>query len=276
MRNAAGRRDGHTDGGRGPGHARGTPRGPRDGDTYTPAERAGKLTFMCGRFTQRFSWPEVRRFLDLGGPAAELTPRYNVAPGQAVAAVRPRDGENRLCALHWGLIPSWSRLPPARRPINARVETAADKPMFRGAFRARRCLIPADGFYEWARRDGAKQPHLIGRADGGLMAFAGLWERWRVPEAGVLPRFLAGAAPGDAVETCAILTAAATAAVAPVHHRMPLIVPPASFGPWLDGRAVPLEPPPDIELTLRPVGTRVNNPAHDDPRCIEPLSPIGA
>ena len=226
---------------------------------------------MCGRFTQRFSWPEVRRFLDLAGPAGELTPRYNVAPGQAVAAARSRDGENRLSALRWGLIPSWSRLPPARRPINARAETAAEKPMFRDAFRSRRCVIPADGFYEWARRGGVKQPYLIGRADGGLMAFAGLWERWRVPEAGALPKFLAGAAPGDAVETCAILTTAASAAVAAVHHRMPVIVPPSSFGPWLDGHDIPLKPASDIELTLQPVGAWVNSPAHDDPRCVELL-----
>lgn len=245
--------------------------GPRDGDTYTPGNRAVKLASMCGRFTQRFSWAEVRGFLDLAGPAVELTPRYNVTPGQAVAAARARDGENRLSALRWGLIPSWSRLPATRRPINARAETVAEKPMFRDAFRARRCLIPADGFYEWARRGGVNQPYLIARADGGLMAFAGLWERWRVPEVGALPKFLAGAAPGDAVETCAILTMIASAAVALVHDRMPVVVPPALFGAWLEGHDIPLDPASDIELTLRPVGTWVNSPAHDDPRCVEPL-----
>lgn len=228
---------------------------------------------MCGRFTQRFSWREVHDFLNLTGPAVELSPRYNVAPGQAVAAVLPRDGGRRLSMLRWGLIPPWSRL-PARRPINARAETAAERPMFRGAFRARRCLIPADGFYEWARRGGVKRPYLIQCADGGLMAFAGLWERWRAPEDAELPRSLAGAAPGDAIETCAILTTAASASVAPVHHRMPAILPREAFGPWLDNRAVELEPAAAVELALRPVGTRVNNSAHDDPRCVEPLEPV--
>ena len=230
---------------------------------------------MCGRFTQRFSWREVHRFLNLAGPELELTPRYNVAPGQAVAAVRALGGERRLSMLHWGLIPSWSRSPRTmRRPINARAETAAEKPMFRGAFRARRCLIPADGFYEWAREGPVKRPYLIGRADGGPMAFAGLWERWRVPEDAELPRSLAGLPPGEAVETCAILTTAASPAIVPVHHRMPAMLPPDAFGPWLDGGAVPLRPAADVELALRPVGTWVNNPAHDDPRCVEPLEPV--
>lgn len=229
---------------------------------------------MCSRFTQRFSWREVHSFLDVAGPAVELAPRYNAAPGQAAAAVRSDRGVRRLAMLRWGLIPSWSRHPPARRPINARAETAADKPMFRDAFRSRRCLIPVDGFYEWAARSGVKQPYLIGRADGGLMAFAGLWERWRIPADGPLPGFLSGAAPGDAVETFAILTATACAAIAPVHHRMPVILPPASFGPWLEGQAVALSGARGAELTLRPVGTRVNNPVHDDPRCIEPPTPL--
>ena len=145
--------------------------------------------------------------------------------------------------------------------------------MFRGAFRSRRCLVPADGFYEWAREGRLKQPYLIGRADGAPMAFAGLWERWRVPDNAALPGFLAGAAPGDLVDTCAILTTAASEAVAPVHHRMPAILAPEAFGPWLGGRPVPLEPASEVELTLRPVGTRVNSPAHDDPRCVEPAEP---
>ncbi len=126
--------------------------------------------------------------MGLSGPAAGLAPRYNVAPGQAVAAARADDrGRRQLHMLRWGLIPSWSRLPAGStwltgfRPINARLETAAAKPMFRSAFRTRRCLIPADGYYEWTGRSGSRQPYLISRADGGVMVFAGLWERWRVP-----------------------------------------------------------------------------------------------
>lgn len=215
------------------------------------------------------SWREVHGFMNLIGPPVDLTPRYNVAPGQPVATVRAQDGERRLSILRWGLIPSWSQLPAARRPINARAETAAEKPMFRSAFRARRCLIPADGFYEWAQRDGVKQPYFIARDDGGPMAFAGIWERWRVPEGEPLPRFLAGAAPGEAVETFAILTTEASAAMARIHHRMPAILSPESFDPWLDGQLVPLGPATTVELSLRPVSTWVNNPAHDDPRCVE-------
>ena len=231
---------------------------------------------MCGRFTQRFSRAQAQSFAGLAGPAVVLTPRYNVAPGQAVAAVRACGGERRLSMLRWGLIPAWSRLPAGGRgragprPINARAETAATKPMFREAFRARRCLIPADGFYEWAHRGGVKQPYLIEQADGGLMAFAGLRECWRVPEDAALPPSVAAAAPGETLETCAILTTAACAAMAPVHHRMPAVLPPEAFGPWLEGQDVPLGPASDVELTLRPVGRWVNNPAHEGPRCVEP------
>ena len=136
---------------------------------------------MCGRFTQGFSWQEVHRFLKLTGPALNLRPRYNVAPGQDVAAVRAQDGERRLPMLRWGLIPSLSRKPDIEyRVINARAETVAVKLGFRAAHR---CLIPADGFYEWARKGAARQPYLIGHGDGGTMAFAGLWERRCVPDA---------------------------------------------------------------------------------------------
>lgn len=228
---------------------------------------------MCGRFTQRFSWPEVRGYLNVSGPATELTRRYNVAPGQDVAVVRLQDGERRLSELNWGLIPSWSPRPQGRRPINARAETVAGKPMFRGAFRARRCLVPADGYYEWVRRGGFRQPHLITRGDGGPMAFAGLWESWRAPGDGVFPDSPTGAAPDDTMETFTILTTAATGTVASVHHRMPVILPPSFFGPWLEGRDVPLEPASGIELKLRPVSLRVNSATNDDPGCIEPPEP---
>lgn len=227
---------------------------------------------MCGRFTQRFSWREVHRFLNVTGPALNLRPRYNVAPGQDVAAVRAQDGERRLSMLRWGLIPAWSRTPDiAYRLINARAETVASKPAFRAAYRARRCLIPADGFYEWARQGTVRQPYLIGPEDGGTMAFAGLWERWRVPDGIALPRSLAALSPGEAVETCTILTTEANAAVAPVHARMPAILPPESFDAWLEGRTVALGPCPAQGIVVQAVSTWVNKPANDDPRCIEAL-----
>ena len=178
---------------------------------------------MCGRFTQRFSWRELHELLDLAGPAANLRPRYNVAPGQTVAAVREDGGARRLAMLRWGLIPAWARdARIAYRLINARSETAGEKPSFRAAMRARRCLIPADGFYEWTRRGKIRQPWLIAREDGTPFVFAGLWERWTVPRGAGLTGSLAELRPGEEVETCTILTAAANRALAPLHPRMPV------------------------------------------------------
>ena len=229
---------------------------------------------MCGRFTQRFSLREIQELLGLAGPAANLRPRYNVAPGQEVAAVRAEGGERRLAMLRWGLIPAWAKDPKiGYRTINARVETAAEKPSFRAAWRTRRCLIPADGFYEWARRGEGKQPWLFQPADGGAFAFAGLWERWTVRKGAPLPASMAELGPGDAVETCTILTTAANETVAPVHGRMPVILPWEAHGPWLAGEDVPLAPYPADAMTAHPVSTHVNRPANDDPRCVEPVTP---
>ena len=227
---------------------------------------------MCGRFTQRFSWRELQELLDLTGPAANLRPRYNVAPGQNVAAVRLVGGERRLAMLRWGLIPSWARdAGIAYKLINARSETAGEKPSFRAAMRARRCLIPADGFYEWTRRGKIRQPWLIEPGDGVPFAFAGLWERWAVPRGAALPGSLAEFRPGDAVETCTILTTAANEALAGLHHRMPVILSPGTFDAWLGGDAVALGPCPPDRTGARPVSTLVNKPANDDPRCVEPV-----
>ena len=144
---------------------------------------------MCGRFTQRFSWQQVHDYMNLLGPPVELRPRYNVAPGQDLAAIRAHPDGRRLSMLRWGLLPSWAKDPNiGYRMINARAETVAGKPAYRAAYQARRCLIPADGFYEWVRRGAVKQPFLIELGDGRLMGFAGLWERWRIPDNIVLPR----------------------------------------------------------------------------------------
>lgn len=211
--------------------------------------------------------------MNLAGPALNLRPRYNVAPGQNVAAVRTGEDGRRLSMLRWGLIPVWSREPnTGYRLINARAETVAVKPAFRAAYRARRCLIPADGFYEWARQGAAKRPYLIGRKDGGMMAFAGLWEHWFVPDAIALPRSLAELQPGDAVESCTILTTAANERLASLHHRMPVILAPESFDPWLDGQAVALDPYPAEEMTVQAVSDRVNKASNDDRRCVEPVA----
>ena len=228
---------------------------------------------MCGRFTQRLSWAELHELMDLIGAPLNLPPRYNVAPSQDVAVVRAAPDGRSLAMLRWGLIPAWARdAAIGHKLINARSETAAQKPSFRSAFRHRRCLIPADGFYEWRRSGGARQPWLFGLRDGAPMMFAGLWERWTVPEGAALTGSLAERSPGDAVETCTILTTAANGTVAPVHGRMPVILPPDAWDAWLAGGEVPLDPCPADAMTAWPVSTHVNRPANDDPRCIEPVS----
>jgi putative SOS response-associated peptidase YedK len=222
---------------------------------------------MCGRFTL-FEPDKIlsREFGVSGFPA--LSPRYNIAPSQPVAAVRAaRAGTGReLALLRWGLIPSWSKDPAiGNRLINARAETAREKPSFRNAFRRHRCLIPTNGFYEWQRQERGKQPYFVRRRDGRLFAFAGLWDRWESPDRSV-------------IETCTILTTAANAVLAPIHDRMPLILPPAEYARWLDpalldtdSLASLLVPFPPEEMLALPVSPRVNTPTVDDEKCIAPL-----
>ena len=220
---------------------------------------------MCGRFTQTFTWDQTDLFLDLAEPPLNLRPRYNVAPGQDAAVVRAdRDGRRRLSMLRWGLVPGWAEDPRSGpRPINARAETVRTKPTFRGAFAARRCLVPADGFYEWQREGTAKQLWLIGMKDGGPFVFAGVWERWS-----------GRGGKADTIETFAILTTAANEVLAPIHHRMPVILERQALRPWLANGETPFRPYPPEAMTARPVNTYVNRPEDDDPRCIEPLEPI--
>ena len=182
-------------------------------------------------------------------------------------------GGRRLSMLRWGLVPGWARDPRiGGRLVNARSETAAEKPAFRAAFRSRRCLVVADGFYEWAGRGRARQPWLFEIDGGALFAFAGLWERWTVPAGLALAPSLAHVQPGDAIETCTILTTAANSVVAPVHHRMPVILPPASFDAWLANESVPLAPCPADAMTARPVSSAVNGTLIDDATCVEPAT----
>jgi putative SOS response-associated peptidase YedK len=222
---------------------------------------------MCGRFTQAAPGEVVAELFRLPSVPA-LAPRYNIAPTQEVAAVRASArGDRELVALQWGLLPPWVReRSAAARMINARAETLADKPAFRTAFRLRRCLIVADGFYEWQRLGGRKQPHFIGFADGRPFGLAGVWERWTGEES----------AP---VESCAIVTTAANEVVAPLHDRMPVILDPGQFALWLDPE---LRDPEALQPLLRPhggaamraypVSALVNNPAHDLPACRKPLA----
>jgi len=198
----------------------------------------------------------------------ELSPRFNIAPTQAVAAVRARaDGGRELVALTWGLIPSWSKdRTIGSRMINARAETVGEKPAFRAALRARRCLVLADGFYEWQKLGTRKQPHHIRMRDGRPFAFAGLWERWTPAE-------------GDPVESCTIITTLPNEVVAPIHDRMPAILAPADLDRWLDpgardpaAVAALLRPYPAGDMTAYPVSLRVNSPGADDPSCVVPTN----
>ena len=156
--------------------------------------------------------------------------------------------------------------------IDARAETAAVKPAFRAAFSKRRCLVPADGFYEWRREGSVRQPWLIARRGGGPMAFAGLWEGWRVPEGAVLQGSLAERRPGDVIQTFTIRTTEANATMRAPHHRMPAILPAEAFGAWLTGEDVPLGPATEDWLSMHRVALRVKNPRNDDPECVLALA----
>jgi putative SOS response-associated peptidase YedK len=218
---------------------------------------------MCGRYTLRTTPAKLKQLFKLLTEPT-LFSRYNIAPSQPILAVRQRDGRREAVMLKWGLVPAWAKDPAiGNRMINARAETLADKPAFRQAFQSRRCLIPADGFYEWKKLDAKhKQPMLIRRRDGEPTTLAGLWERWE--KAGEEP-----------LETCTIITTTANAVTRPIHDRMPVVLEPKDFDDWLDP-ATPretleglLRPLPDDRLEAYPVSERVNSPAEDDPVCIE-------
>jgi len=236
---------------------------------------------VCGRFVSATSPEQVaERFHVDESRISDYSPDYNVAPRQGVFAVRervPREGADTepprryLDRLRWGLVPSWARDPAiGDRMINARAETIAAKPGYRRSFEKRRCIIPADGFYEWHAREGrGKQPVYIRRRDGELLAFAGLWSAWRVPEVG----------EDDAdgwLRSCAIVTTRANELVAPIHDRMPVVLPAAAWDPWLDPanqdtgslRAL-LEPAPAGWFEAIPVSTRVNRPENNGAELIE-------
>jgi putative SOS response-associated peptidase YedK len=212
----------------------------------------------------RLTCREMAALFDLSA-APDLGPRYNVAPTQPVAIVRGGDAGRELAVARWGLIPHWSKdAGLAAKLINARSETVAEKAAFRDAFRRRRCLIPADGFYEWAAVPGEKhkRPHHFRMRDGRPFTFAGLGERWH------------GEGGPEPLETCAILTTGANAVVQPVHERMPVILLPADYAAWLDPSTPPgqlhalLRPYPAEEMTAVPVGPYVSNPRNEGPHCL--------
>lgn len=223
---------------------------------------------MCGRFTLRAPASVIAEQFAL----FELPPfalRFNIAPSQPVLVVRLQPATDdrprrELAALRWGLVPSWAKDPAiGNRLINARAETAGRLPAFRAAFQRRRCLVPADGFYEWRRAGKQRQPFFFHLRDDEVFAFAGLWEHWE-------------GADHSELETCTILTTDANAAVRPVHDRMPVMLGPEAYEPWLD----PATPAETLSALLRPypedalrsvaIGSYVNSPKHEGPECVAP------
>jgi putative SOS response-associated peptidase YedK len=219
---------------------------------------------MCGRFAFYSPHEAVIRLFGVAA-APEIEPRWNIAPTQFSGTVRDAGGPREVAMLYWGLVPSWAKEKSIGvRMINARSETLGERPSFRNAFRRRRCLILADGYYEWQRSGAVKQPYFIAFADRQPFGMAGLWERWRDP------------ATGEPLESCCIVTTSPAPTVAHVHDRMPVIVPPGAYAEWLDPKneatdrlARLFEPCSQPGLQARPVSRRVNDARNQGPELIE-------
>lgn len=222
---------------------------------------------MCGRFSLTTNKQQLAEAFAGFEPPRELLPRYNIAPSQPVTVVA-NTGQNKVDFFVWGLIPAWAKDPGiGNRMINARAETLAEKPSFKAAYRRRRCLILADGFYEWRKNpDKSKTPMYIQLESKEPFAFAGLWERWNSPQ-------------GDEVLSCAIITTEPNEFMAKIHNRMPAILPRSTYEQWLDpAEQKPerlqslLAPYPAEEMAAYAVSRVVNNPQNDTPECIEPVT----
>jgi putative SOS response-associated peptidase YedK len=222
---------------------------------------------MCGRFTLAANKKKLAEAFSNFTPPDELPPRYNIAPTQPVAVVA-NNGENKIEYFHWGLIPFWAKDPTiGNRMINARAETLAEKPSFKNAFQRRRCLVLADGFYEWRKNPNkTKTPMYIQMESRDPFAFAGLWESWRSPE-------------GETVLSCTIITTEPNELMTTIHNRMPVILPSETYEQWLDPAEQKaeqlqglLKPYPAELMVAYPISTLVNNPSNDMPDCIAPLA----
>ncbi|MGV0024668.1 SOS response-associated peptidase [Phormidesmis priestleyi] len=222
---------------------------------------------MCGRFTQSLTGEAIAEAFDLAD-LPNWTPRYNIAPTQFIPAILTGEsGDRTFKTLRWGLIPSWAKDPAmGARLINARSETVTEKPSFRSAFKKRRCLIVADGFYEWQKNQGKKQPFYFRLKTGQPFGFAGLWEQWQPPE-------------GDLWQTCTILTTDANSLLSQVHDRMPVMLHPEDYDRWLDPQNQDTDA---LQSLLRPyeseamvsyaVSPIVNSPTHDQQDCVEAIA----
>jgi putative SOS response-associated peptidase YedK len=228
---------------------------------------------MCGRYTLVNDVGELRTRLNLRGPEHPFLPRFNIAPTQTASVVIRDEGETILAPMRWGLVPFWAKEESiGYKMINARSETLAEKPAFKRLLARRRCLIPADSFYEWKKGSGAgkKQPWRFLLKSRASFAFGGLWDRWNKPD-------------GSSLESFTIITTAANDLVKTCHERMPLILPDSAYETWLDletsqiERVQPLlQPYPADQMTAYPVSTVVNSSKVDDPACIEPVEDPGS
>jgi putative SOS response-associated peptidase YedK len=224
---------------------------------------------MCGRFAFYSPHESVVQLFALPRDAPDIPARWNIAPTTDVPAVRiASDGRRELVRLHWGLVPAWAKERAiGQRMINARAETLLEKPAFRSAFRRRRCLVLADGYYEWRAVTGGKQPYFVHAASGVPFGMAALWETWR------------DAASGEPLESCVIVTREAAGVVRELHARMPVIIPPEAYAHWLDpanedvaALATLLTAEPGVALTAHPVSRRVNSPRNEGAELVEPLA----
>jgi putative SOS response-associated peptidase YedK len=209
----------------------------------------------------------IEEYFDTGSDEPEWAPRYNIAPTQPIPVIRqnPTQPRREMSLMRWGLIPSWAKSLSGPPMINARSETAATMPSFRDPMKSRRCLIPADGFYEWQKAAGAKQPFCFEINDGELFAFAGVWDRWKDPS-------------GQWVKSCSILTTTPNAVTSPVHDRMPVILSPSDYDLWLDPGMTKVEAVSEMLkpynarlMRCFPVSARVNHVANDDEGCSMPV-----
>ncbi len=219
---------------------------------------------MCGRFAF-YSPAEATAALFGASASFDVRPRYNIAPTQDIAAIRDSEEGRELVMLRWGLVPSWARdASIGNRMINARAETVAEKPSYRAAFRRRRCIVLADGFYEWRRQNDAKTPYFISLAGGEPFALAGLWENWTDKQT------------GESLQTTTLITTAANDFMQPLHHRMPVILQTQAANEWLAGSAEPLEQAAERTPKLRawPVDRRVNNARNEGEALIEPAGDL--
>jgi putative SOS response-associated peptidase YedK len=223
---------------------------------------------MCGRFTLTINPDQLHQQFGLSEPPpTQLAPRYNIAPTQAVAVIANNRDHRKLELFQWGLIPSWAKDPKiGSKMINARAETLAEKPSFRTALKRRRCLVVADGFYEWKKTGSGKTPMYIQLKDGQPFGFAGLWEAWQSPEDGL-------------IKTCTIITTTPNALLAGIHDRMPVILPREAYDQWLAPEELPavetlplLQAYDAAQMRARPVSTLVNSPAVDSAELIQPVA----